>query len=43
MAKVTYRGVPYDTKNVKSCTKDETVLTYRGTTFVKKIQNCVAS
>ncbi len=43
MAKVTYRGVSYDTNAAKSCTKDEAVLTYRGTKFVKKIQNCVAA
>ena len=30
MAKVTYRGVSYDTNDKKSCQKEATVLTYRG-------------
>ena len=30
MAKVTYRGVTYNTNDKKSCQKEESVLTYRG-------------
>ena len=30
MAKVTYRGVTYNTDDKKSCQKESTVLTYRG-------------
>ncbi len=30
MAKVTYRGVTYNTDDKKSCQKEATVLTYRG-------------
>ena len=30
MAKVTYRGVTYDTNDKKSSQKEATVLTYRG-------------
>ena len=30
MAKVTYRGVTYDTNDKKSCQKEAAVLTYRG-------------
>ncbi len=30
MAKVTYRGVTYNTDDKKSCQKETSVLTYRG-------------
>ena len=30
MAKVTYRGVTYNTDDKQSCQKEATVLTYRG-------------
>jgi len=30
MAKVTYRGVTYNTDDKKSCQKESSVLTYRG-------------
>ena len=30
MAKVTYRGVTYNTDDKKSCQKEVSVLTYRG-------------
>ena len=30
MAKVTYRGVTYNTYDKKSCQKETSVLTYRG-------------
>ncbi|MBU37918.1 MAG: hypothetical protein CMA59_00175 [Euryarchaeota archaeon] len=41
MAKVTYRGVSYDTNQAKKqCSKDEHVLTYRGTSFKKELQHC---
>ena len=42
MAKVTYRGVVYDTDTRRPTQKDEVVLTYRGHKFVKKLANAVA-
>ena len=42
MAKVTYRGVVYDTDTRRPTQKDEVVLSYRGHKFVKKINQAVA-
>jgi len=36
MAKVTYRGVTYNTDDKKSCQKEATVLTYRGIQHTEK-------
>jgi len=42
MAKVTYRGVVYDTDTRRPTQKGEVVLTYRGHKFIKKLANAVA-
>ena len=39
MAKVTYRGVTYDTNDKKSCQKEASVLTYRGKNCMCKVSN----
>lgn len=40
MAKVTYRGVTYDTTAKKICTADSNTLTYRGHNYVKEVKSC---
>ena len=40
MAKVTYRGVTYDTNDKKSCQKEATVLTYRGIQHTEETSAC---
>ena len=41
MAKVTYRGVQYDTETKKSCSKQESELVYRGIKHVERKAVCV--
>ena len=41
MAKVTYRGVTYDTNDKKSCQKEAAVLTYRGIQHTEETSVCV--
>ena len=43
MAKVTYRGVTYDTNDKKSCQKIKADLTYRGIKHSEEAQYCVVS
>ncbi len=40
MAKVTYRGVTYDTNDKKSCQKEAAVLTYRGIQHTEETSVC---
>ena len=40
MAKVTYRGVTYDTNDKKSCQKKAAVLTYRGIQHTEETSVC---
>ena len=40
MAKVTYRGVVYDTKDNKSCTKSVAELKYRGIKHTEELLVC---
>ena len=40
MAKVTYRGVTYDTNDKKSCQKEAAVLTYRGIQHIEETSVC---
>ena len=40
MAKVTYRGVTYDTNDKKSCQKEASVLTYRGIQHTEETSVC---
>ncbi len=41
MAKVTYRGVEYDTNKKKSCDKQVSELVYRGIKHVERKVVCV--
>ncbi len=43
MAKVTYRGVIYDTNDKRSCQKIKANLTYRGIQHEEERQTCVAA
>jgi len=40
MAKVTYRGVTYNTDDKKSCQKETAVLTYRGIQHTEETSVC---
>ena len=40
MAKVTYRGVTYDTNDKKSCQKEAAVLTYSGIQHTEETSVC---
>ncbi len=43
MAKVTYRGVTYDTNDKRSCQKIKADLTYRGIKHEQEKQYCLLS